>query len=116
MNKPSLAKRGFKHLLWLILSFILLIIMVKIGLSLLGTQAEQIETLNRWKESSVLILIRYSLYVALWFCWRPLLLQMNPKLPEAFIKASRRPLIVLILAYELFIARDLPRLIFTWIG
>lgn len=116
MNKPSLAKRGFKHFLWFFLSFILLIIMAKIGLSLLGTQAEQIETLNRWKESSALIVLRYCLYALLWFCWRPLLLQMNPKLPEAFIKASRRPLVVLILAYEFFIARDLPRLIFSWIG
>ncbi|QEY16054.1 hypothetical protein D0C16_08705 [Cellvibrio sp. KY-GH-1] len=116
MNKPSLVKRSFKHLLWFILSFILLFVFVKMGLSLMGTEAEQIETLNRVKHSAWLVWIRYALYALLWFGWRPLLLQLNSKLPEEFISASRRPVIALILMYEIFIARDVIRLISSWIA
>ena len=115
MNKPSLAKRSVKHFLWFLLSLILLIFVVKIGLSLIGTESEQIETLNRVKNSAWLVWIRYALYALLWFGWRPLSLQLNPKLPEEFISASRRPVVALILMYEIFIARDVIRLISSWI-
>ncbi|QEY15961.1 hypothetical protein D0C16_08230 [Cellvibrio sp. KY-GH-1] len=116
MNKSSLAKRGFKHVMWLFLSFVLLIIIVKIGLGLIGTEAEQIEMLNRWRDSGWLIWIRYAIYAVLWFGWGPLLRQFNKELSDAMIKASRRPLIALIVLYEIFIARDLPRLISSWIS
>jgi hypothetical protein len=116
MNKPSLTKRSVKHLLWFLLSFILLIFIVKMGLSLIGTEEEQIETLIRVKNSPWLMWVRYGLYALLWFGWRPLLLQLNTKLREEFISASRRPVIALILMYELFIARDVIRLISSWIA
>jgi hypothetical protein len=61
---------------------------------------------SRW-----LLVIRLSIYTALWLGWKPLLRKCGATLSDEAIRASRRPLAILILAYEFLFASEIPQLI-----
>lgn len=112
MSSPTLARRFLKLAAIFFGSLIVLVIAVKFGASLIGTQAEQIETLNSVAESSFVIWIRFSIYVLLFIFWKPLLLFFSPKLSDKTISTTRRPLIVTIILCELFLVQDVASLLF----
>ncbi len=107
MNKPTMLRRGVKHLVLFLGMLLCLLIIVKLGLNLLGTDEEQLQALERWKNSPALTWIRYGLYLLIIVCWQPMLKKINCRLSPEFIKASYRPLIVCLVLYEFFLARNL---------
>jgi hypothetical protein len=107
MNKPSMLRRGVKHLVLFFGMLLCVLFAVKLGLTLLGTEEQQIQALERWKNSPALTWIRYGLYLLIIICWKPMLKKINHRFSEDFIKASYRPLIVCLVLYEFFLARNL---------
>lgn len=95
----------------LILAALYLVFLV--ALSLL-VNAEQMSTVAAISESSWLVVIRLTIYVLLWAFWRPILRHFKPTITDAAIKASRRPLAILILAYEFLFASEIPQLLMNW--
>ena len=106
MTKPSLVKKTGKALLLFVGMLIALYVLTRLGLGLAGTQPEQFALLENIANSPFLIVIRLCVYALLIVYWSALLRRYNPTLTDAFIKASRRPLIILIVLYELVIVRD----------
>lgn len=106
MTKPSLVKKTGKALLLFVGMLIALYALTRLGLGLAGTQPEQFALLESIASSPLLIVIRLCVYALLVVYWGALLRRYNPALTDAFIKASRRPLIILIVLYELVIVRD----------
>lgn len=84
-----------------------------IALALL-VNAEQMSSVAAISESSWLIVMRFTIYVLLWVFWRPILRHFKPTITDAAIKGSRRPLAVLILAYEFLFASEIPQLLINW--
>lgn len=107
MNKPSVVKRGVKHLAMFVAMMFCLFIVIKLGLNLLGTQEEQIQILERWKHSPLLMWIRYGIYAFIIIFWKTFLKKINSKLSDETIKATYRPLIISLLMYEFLLARNL---------
>lgn len=112
MNKSSSAKssvwkRTAKHLALFVGMLLGLYFSVRFGVGLLGTDEQQIETLERWKNSGMLVWIRYSLYGVILVFWGSLLRKLNPKLSANVVLGTYRPLVIGMLLYEFFLARNL---------
>lgn len=107
MNKPSVLKRSMRHLVLFVAMLVCLFILIRLGLNLLGTQEEQIQLLERWKNSPLLMWIRYGIYAFIIICWKTFLKKINSKLSDETINATYRPLIISLLMYELLLARNL---------
>jgi len=112
MNSPPLARRFLRLVAIFFGSLIVLVIVVKFGVSLIGTQSEQVETLNNIAESSFVIWVRFSIYGLIFIFWKPLLLFFSPKLSDKTISSTRRPLIVTIILCELFLVQDVASILF----
>jgi hypothetical protein len=107
MSKPSsLVKKTGKAVLLFVGMLIALFALTRLGVGLAGTRPEQFALLESIATSPLLIVIRLCVYVLLFIYWSALLRRYNPSLSDAFIKASRRPLVILIVLYELVIVRD----------
>lgn len=105
-TKQSFLKRGVKHLALFFGMLLCLLLAVKMGLGLLGAEDEQIQALDRLKNSPMLVWIRYGIYVAIIVFWKPILRKINSRLREEIIKATYRPLIVCLVLYECMLARN----------
>ena len=105
MNKPSFLKRSVKHLVLFLLMLLSLFMVARIGLNLLGTEEEQIQTLERWGNSPALTWIRYGIYALIVVFWKALLRKLNNTLPDETVRATYRPLIVTLILYEFLFAR-----------
>lgn len=106
MTKSSVVKKTGKALLLFVGLLIALFALTRLGLGLAGTRPEQFALLESIASSPLLIVIRLCVYALLIVFWGALLRRYNPALTNAFITASRRPLIILIALYELVIVRD----------
>jgi hypothetical protein len=107
MSSPSIARRFLKLVAVFVGTLIALVIVVKMGIGLSGTQVEQIDALNAVSNSSFVVWIRFGIYGLLIAFWKPLLLAFSPKLSDKTISATRRPLIVTIVLCELFLVRNI---------
>lgn len=112
--KKSMTKRLLKHALFFVLMVIGLMILLKVGFSLMGTHAEQLQAMQQWRHSYAVLIIRFGVYTAIWFWWPAMMRKVKTDLTDAQIKTTRRPLIILFVVYELMIARDLTALLSSW--
>ena len=107
MNKPSMLKRGVKHLVLFFVMLLCVLFAVKLGLTLLGTEEQQKQSLERWKNSPPQTRIPYGLNLLNNNSWNPMQKKINHRFSEEFIKASYRPLVVCLVLYEFVLARNL---------
>lgn len=108
MNKrSSLSIKVVKHIGIFIFSILVLALVCRLGLLIVGNYQEQVALLNKISHSSALFYIRLVTYVGLWLAWPSMMRKIKNDLSDADIKATRKPLIVLVVLYELLIARNL---------
>ncbi len=113
-TKKSLTKKLLKHALYFLLMIIGLLLLLRIGFSLIGTNADQLKAMQEWRHSPVVLLIRFFIYSVIWLSWPALMRKFKPDLTDGHIKASRKPLIILLIVYELIFARDAATFISNW--
>jgi hypothetical protein len=101
MSNPSTIKKTAKVVAVFFVTLIALIVMTRIGLGLVSTQSNLVGALDALTASPFILIVRLSVYTGLYFGWPHLLRIANPKLSDSFIKSTRRPLIVLIVLYEI---------------
>lgn len=106
MTNSSLIKKSLKLALLFFGILLLLIVVTRIGLGLVGTQTEVINLLNAVADSRFVVVIRLAVYVLVFLNWSRLLKRFDSTLSDAFIHATRRPLVVLIALYEIVIVQE----------
>ena len=111
MTNPSLLKQSIKFSLYFIGLLIAIFALTRLGLGLIGTQSDIINSLNDLSASPFIIIFRLVIYILIFGYWKKLLRGISPNLSERFISASRRPLLILIILYELFIVQQLPSIL-----
>lgn len=119
MNSGALTKKSFatkilKHALYFLAMVVALLLILKIGVSVMGTNAEQIIAMREWRHSSVVMFIRFGVYAVLWFFWPALMRKVKSDFTDDHIKSTRKPLIILLVVYEAIIARDITTFISSW--
>ncbi len=97
--------------LGLVVTIAVLFLCLWFGAIMMGVSPNQIESIGRLADSRWVLAIRWMLYLGLWFSWGHILRSSSPKITDVQIAVSRRPLFVLMLGYELFVASDLIGLI-----
>ncbi|WP_331351255.1 hypothetical protein [Cellvibrio sp. UBA7671] len=98
LKRLALCLIGF--LLTVLVGFLLLRILLAGG-------GERIESLHAFSSSPWLLLFRMSLYVSLWHFWRKLLAMFIKNCSQELVRVTRRPLLVLLICYELFFASNI---------
>lgn len=101
MNNASTLRKVAKTAAVFFGTLIALIVMTRIGVGLVSTQSNLVGTLDAITDSPFILIVRLMVYAGLYIGWPHLLLRANPKLSDGFIKSTRRPLIVLIVLYEI---------------
>ncbi len=107
LHKPSGLRRVVKHLVLFLCMLLAIYIVVRLGLGLIGTDEQQVQALERWKNSPALIWIRYGIYGFVFLYWGRFIRKLNPKLPSDVVSATYRPLIIGVVLYEFLLARNL---------
>lgn len=100
---PKLKKFAF----WLVGIFLTLFsgfLLLKI---LLAGGGERIESLHEFASSPWLLLFRIVIYVSLWHFWGKLLAVFVKDCSLELVRVTRRPLLVLLICYELFFASNI---------
>lgn len=104
-KSPRLAR--FKRTtMWIAGCFIAAFASVIIMKIMLAGDGERIQNLNNFSQSSWLLLFRLCIYFLLWRNWKKVLELRLPAVTDELVKSSRRPLLVLIICYEVFFASN----------
>lgn len=104
-KSPRLAR--FKRItMWIAGCFIAAFASVIIMKIMLAGGGERIQNLNNFSQSSWLLLFRLCIYFLLWRNWKKVLELRLPNVTDELVKSSRRPLLVLIICYEVFFASN----------
>lgn len=82
-----------------------------IGLLALLVQTDTLALVVNAGSSRWLLVVRLIVYASLWFSWKPLLQKYDSTLSDTSVRALRRPLIILIIAYEFLFGSEIPQLI-----
>lgn len=100
-KSPRLAR--FKRItMWIAGCFIAAFASVIIMKIMLAGGGERIQNLNNFSQSPWLLLLRLCIYFFLWRNWKRVLELRLPTVTDELVKSSRRPLLVLIICYEVF--------------
>lgn len=73
---------------------------------MLAGGGERIQNLNNFSQSPWLLLFRLCIYFLLWRNWKRVLELRLPTVTDELVRSSRRPLLVLIICYEVFFASN----------
>mgnify|MGYP007112224650 CR=1 FL=1 len=104
-KSPRLAR--FKRLtMWIAGCFIAAFASVIIMKIMLAGGGERIQNLNNFSQSSWLLLFRLCIYFLLWRNWKKVLELRLPNVTDELVRSSRRPLLVLIICYEVLFASN----------
>lgn len=104
-KSPRLAR--FKRItMWIAGCFIAAFASVIIMKVMLAGGGERIQNLNNFSQSSWLLLFRLCIYFLLWRNWKRVLELRLPNVTDELVRSSRRPLLVLIICYEVFFASN----------
>lgn len=104
-KSPRLAR--FKRLaMWIAGCFIAAFASVIIMKIMLAGDGERIQNLHNFSQSSWLLLFRLGIYYLLWRNWKSVLALRVPTVTDELVRSSRRPLLVLIICYEVFFASN----------
>lgn len=106
VEKPSTMGKVKKLALWLVGIFLTVFIGLLLLRVLLAGGGERIESLHAFSNSPWLLLFRIFIYVSLWFCWGKLLAMFIKNCNLELVCVTRRPLLVLLISYELFFASN----------
>lgn len=106
MTNPSLLKQSIKFSLYFIGLLIAIFALTRLGLGLIGTQTDILNSLNNVSNSPFIAFFRLAIYILIFWYWKKLLNRINPNLSERFISSSRRPLLILIVMYEVIIVQQ----------
>ena len=104
--KPSTRHKLKKFALWLIGILLTVLVGFLLLRILLAGGGERIESLYALASSPWLLVFRICIYVSLWYFWGKFLTMFIPKCSPELMRATRRPLIVLLVCYELFFASN----------
>lgn len=102
--KPSRLRRFTAWIAGFLLAGAIGFILLRI---LLAGDGERIQTLHNFSASPWLFLFRLTIYLLIWRYWEKLLHTWAPSLGRNHVRLSRRPLLVLLISYELFFASDI---------
>lgn len=104
-KSPRLAR--FKRItMWIAGCFIAAFASVIIMKIMLAGGGERIQNLNNFSQSSWLLLFRLCIYFLLWRNWKKVLELRLPTVTDELVRSSRRPLLVLIICYEVLFASN----------
>ena len=104
-KSPRLAR--FKRLtMWIAGCFIAAFASVIIMKIMLAGGGERIQNLNNFSQSPWLLLFRLCIYFLLWRNWKKVLELRLPNVTDELVRSSRRPLLVLIICYEVLFASN----------
>lgn len=106
---PSQKAASWKKslLIWcagISLAFLIGAVLVKL---LVTSDGERIQTLHDFASSPWLIVFRVTVYAGLWFYWSELLKLFLGQYRPTLVTVTRRPLLILLMGYELLFASDL---------
>lgn len=106
VEKPSTIGKVKKLALWFAGIFLTVFVGLILLRVLLVGGGERIESLHAFANSPWLLLFRIFIYVSLWFCWGKLLAMFIKNYNPELVRVTRRPLLVLLISYELFFATN----------
>jgi hypothetical protein len=100
-TKPSATRKHVK-----LVSVVMVVTLFAIAIVLVASGVLSVQTLHHLANSPVWMIVRLTLYVALWFGWEKMVVSMGVTHNENVIRHSRRPLLVLLVVYECFFANN----------
>jgi hypothetical protein len=108
MNNEGKLKQYMGRALLFLGVMLGVLVVVVVGLGVAASSPGTILTIEQIGDEKWLLGMRVIIYVVLWVIWKPLLLHFKKDLPDSTVSRSRRPLAILIAAYELLFASNLP--------
>lgn len=108
MNKEGKLKQYMGRALLFACVMLVVLVVVVIGLRIATSSPDTVLTIEQISDAKWLLGVRLFIYAALWLFWKPVILHFKKDVPDEAIKRSRRPLAILIAAYELLFASNVP--------
>lgn len=105
-TKPQRHARIKRLTIWIAGCFIAVFASVIIMKIMLAGGGERIQNLHDFSQSTWLLLFRLCIYFLLWRNWKRVLDLRLPNVTDELVRSSRRPLLVLIICYEVFFASN----------
>lgn len=104
-------KSGWRRLrnllLWVFGSLVVLVLANAALLAWTDGDPARLAEVSAFWRSPWMLLLRLPSYALLWHFWPRLLRRFDPGMPDGLIQASRRPLLITLVAYELLFANNI---------
>jgi hypothetical protein len=105
-TKSSRLARFKRVTIWIAGCFIAAFASVIIMKVMLAGGGERTQNLNNFSQSPWLLLFRICIYFLLWRNWKSVLALRVSAVTDELVRSSRRPLLMLIICYEVFFASN----------
>ena len=106
INTTPTSSRVKKLFIWCAGILLTMIIGLLLVQAMLASGGERIQSLHDFATSPWLFVFRLILYGTLWYFWAWILSQFMPNADAEIAQLTRRPLVILLVAYELFFASN----------
>lgn len=106
-KKLSKSGKLKKLFYWFALCLLTIFVGLLLLRVLLAGGGERIESLHAFADSPWLLLFRIILYFLIWLFWEKLLSLCIKNTSPELVRHTRRPLLILLLGYELFFATNI---------